>query len=95
MINVTILPIINTKSLTELDKLMNERLTMLSVDLRAYLTKMFAKEIEHNDLVIYMSYNAKYTVQWQIMNDVPKHIQAEVAKCCDNLGYFQRKQPEQ
>ncbi len=95
MIYVTVIPIINTpvKTLTPVDKLMNERLTGLTSDLQTYFTKVFEGEKVYEDLVIYTSYNAKYAVQWKIVSDVSIRIQAEVAKCCTNLGYLEWQEP--
>lgn len=96
MINVTILAMADPdlKILTSVDKLMNERLTGLSVDLQTYLTKIFAEDKAYEDLVIYISYNAKYAVQWKIVSDVSTYVQGEVARCCTNLGYIKWKEPE-
>ncbi len=93
MIDITVIPIIKApvKSLTPVDKLMNERLTGLTSDLQTYFMKVFEGEMVYEDLVIYTSYNAKYAVQWKIVSDVSTHIQAEVAKCCTNLGYLEWK----
>lgn len=97
MINVTILAMVDQqpKIMTSVDKLMNERLTGLATDLQAYLTKVFLAEKSYEDLVVYISYNTKYSVQWKIVSDVSTHIQAEVAKCCTNLGYLEWKDTEQ
>lgn len=92
MINVTVLAMIHSPiiPLITVDKLMSERLIRMAADLQAYLHKTFTNE-KYEDVVIYMSYTTKYAVQWKIVNDVPRQIQAEVAKCCNNLGYFQWK----
>ncbi|QIL41196.1 hypothetical protein G7074_19150 [Pedobacter sp. HDW13] len=93
MIDVTVLPITYSTDeiLTSIDKLMNERLDGLASDLQHNLGKVFAREREYDDLVIYLSYNSKYTVLWEIVNDVPAYVQGEVAKYCGDLGYLQSK----
>ena len=96
MIDVTVLPLISspTKNPSPVEKLMNERLVGLASDLRVYLGKVFSGERTYEDVVVYLSYNAKYGVQWKIVNDVSIRIFAEVSKCCTNLGYLQWKDPE-
>ncbi|WP_052017012.1 hypothetical protein [Arcticibacter svalbardensis] len=95
MINVTVRPIIDPKlmPLKYADKLMNEKLIGLAVGLQSYLHKTFTNE-KYDDVVIYLSYNTKRVVQWKVVNDVPKQIHVEVAKCCGRLGYVQWKELE-
>ncbi|MBT2560096.1 hypothetical protein J7E50_02525 [Pedobacter sp. ISL-68] len=90
MIDITVLAVFDTslKTPDAVDRLMNNRLTALASDLQTYLYKIFAGERGVEDLVIYLGYNNKYAVQWKIVSDVSSHIGAEVAKCCNNLGYL-------
>ncbi|RZJ91941.1 MAG: hypothetical protein EOO20_03545 [Chryseobacterium sp.] len=96
MIEVTVLAMIGPKhsALTPVEQLMNERLLGLVSDLQGYLNKVFAGERTYEELVIYMGYNAKYGVQWKIVNDVSVRVSAEVSKCCTNLGYLEWREPE-
>jgi len=90
MITVTVVPIIEAdpRPAPPLSKLMNERLIGIASALQASLTKALSENKNHDDLVIYISYNSKYAVRWKIVNDVPVKIESEVARQCANLGYI-------
>lgn len=91
---VTVLPIIETetKPVAPLAKVMNERLTRLATELQdQHLKDLIAQEPMFGDLVIYISYNTKYSIRWKIVNDVDEHITRMVAEQCDKLGYIRWK----
>ena len=72
-----------------LAKVMKERLNRLAFELQdVQLKSLMAVEPLTEDLVIYISYNPKYTVRWRIVNDVPQTIEKEVADRCATLGYI-------
>ena len=72
-----------------LAKVMKERLIRLAADLQeTQLKSLIAAEPLNDDLVIYLSYNPKFTVRWRIVNDVPAVIEKEVAERCAALGYI-------
>lgn len=72
-----------------LAKVMKERLIRLAADLQeTQLKSLIAAEPLNDDVVIYLSYNPKFTVRWRIVNDVPAHIEKEVAERCATLGYI-------
>lgn len=74
---------------TPLAKVMKERLNKLAFELQeVQLKSLMAVEPLTDDLVIYISYNPKYTVRWRIVNDVPASIEKEVAERCAALGYI-------
>jgi len=90
MIDVTVLAMTERepKPGTPLLRLMNERLTGFARDLQVYLQKEFKADKQPGDLVIYLSYNSKYTVRWKIVSDVPEYIQEKTSRICGNLGYI-------
>lgn len=72
-----------------LAKVMKERLNRLALELQeVQLKHLVTIEPLTDDIVIYISYNPKYTVRWRIVNDVPKKIEKEVADRCAALGYI-------
>ncbi len=74
---------------TPLAKVMRERLNRLALELQeVQLKSLMAIEPLTEDLVIYISYNPKYTVRWRIVNDVSASIEKEVADRCASLGYI-------
>ena len=74
---------------TPLAKVMKERLNKLAFELQeVQLKSLMAVEPLTDDVVIYISYNPKYTVRWRIVNDVPAAIEKEVAERCAALGYI-------
>lgn len=74
---------------TPLAKVMKERLNRLALELQeVQLKSLMAIEPLTEDLVIYISYNPKYTVRWRIVNDVSALIEKEVADRCAALGYI-------
>ena len=90
MIDVTVLAMIERESKPgiPLVRLMNERLVGLARDLQTYLLKEFKSDKQREDLIIYLSYNSKYTVRWKIVNDVPEDVQEKANRICGNLGYI-------
>jgi len=90
MITVTVVPIMETdpRPAPPLSKLMNERLTGMASSLQTSLSKALNENKGYDDLVVYISYNSKYTVRWKIVNDVSLDIESEVAKQCAKLGYI-------
>jgi hypothetical protein len=72
-----------------LAKVMKERLIRLATELQDVHLKSLANiEPLTEDVVVYISYNPKFTVRWRIVNDVPVVIENEVANHCANLGYI-------
>jgi hypothetical protein len=91
---VTVLPIFETdfRPDASLGKIMNERLRVAAADLQdIHLQHLSAIGERKDDLVVYMSYNPKYTIRWRVVNDVPEEIENFVAQICGNLGYIQWK----
>lgn len=72
-----------------LAKVMKERLVRLAAELQdVHLKGLASVEPLTDDLVVYISYNPKFTVRWRIVNDVPPLVEKEVADHCANLGYI-------
>lgn len=90
MITVTVLAILEPLTIPAppLSKVMNERLQRLAKELEVLLANRLREEQDCEDLVIYISYNSKYTVRWKIVNDVPERVEAEAARQCADLGYI-------
>ena len=87
---VTVLAIFDEFNLnTPLAKVMKERLNRLAFELQeVQLKSLMATEPLTEDVVIYLSYNPKYTVRWRIVNDVSAIVEKEVADRCASLGYI-------
>jgi hypothetical protein len=91
---VTVVPIIepDLKPPVPLAKVMNERLIRFAQELQdTHLKDMEQVEPQFDDLVIYISYNSKYSVRWRIVNDVSKEVESLVAEKCAHLGYIKWK----
>lgn len=74
---------------TPLAKVMKDRLKRLALELQEIqLKSLMAIEPSTEDVVIYISYNPKYTIRWRIVNDVSPAIEKEVADRCAALGYI-------
>lgn len=72
-----------------LAKVMKERLIRLAAELQdVHLKSLTTMEPLTEDVVVYISYNPKFTVRWRIVNDVPSVIEKEVANYCAALGYI-------
>jgi len=72
-----------------LAKVMKERLIRLASELQdVHLKNLTTVEPLTEDVVIYISYNPKFTVRWRIVNDVSAFVEKEVADQCANLGYI-------
>ncbi|KQC00590.1 hypothetical protein [Pedobacter sp. Hv1] len=72
-----------------LAKVMKERLIRLAAELQdVHLKSLTTIEPLTEDVVVYISYNPKFTVRWRIVNDVPLAIEKEVAEHCATLGYI-------
>lgn len=92
---VTVLPIIETeiKPAAPLAKVMNERLKRLAAELQGlHLKDLTSEEPMFEDVVIYISYNSKYSIRWKIVNDVPGKVTSLVSEQCDKLGYIKWKE---
>ena len=88
---VTVLPIIepHASPAPPLTRVMDERLIRLAKELEEnHLRDLAAIEPLFEDVVIYISYNTKYTVRWKIVNDVPQAVEQIVAEACAQLGYI-------
>lgn len=92
---VTVLPIIepDAKPAVPLAKVMNERLKRLAAELESlHLKDLKSVEPMFEDVVIYISYNSKYSIRWKIVNDVPENVTSMVTEQCDKLGYIKWKE---
>ena len=91
---VTVLPIYETDFQPEasLAKVMNERLRNLAEELQNEHLKALSMAGERSDdVVVYLSYNPKYTIRWRIVNDVPTQVEEYVAAKCAKLGFIKWK----
>lgn len=91
---VTVLPIIepHTNPAQPLVKVMNERLQRLAKELQEiHLKELNNFEPLFEDVVIYMSYNSKYSLRWKIVNDVSAEVESIVSEQCGKLGYIKWK----
>jgi hypothetical protein len=91
---VTVVPIFEPelKSGAPLAKVMQERLNRIAKELQdVHLRHMETVEPIFEDLVIYVSYNSKYSVRWRIVNDVSATAEALTAEVCAKLGYIKWK----
>ena len=91
---VTVVPILepDVKPAAPLAKVMNERLVRLAAELQdVHLKDLTGEEPMFDDVVIYVSYNSKYSIRWKIVNDVPENIATMVGTACDKLGYIKWK----
>jgi hypothetical protein len=76
-----------------LAKVMNERLKRLAAELESiHLKDLKSVEPMFEDVVIYMSYNSKYSIRWKIVNDVSENVSLLVTEQCDKLGYIKWKE---
>lgn len=72
-----------------LAKVLKERLMRLATELQdIQLKPLLAMPPMDDDVVIYLSYNLKYSIRWRIANDVPSFVEKEVAQVCANLNYI-------
>ena len=72
-----------------LAKVLKDRLVRLATELQNVGLKSLAlMPPMDGDVVVYLSYNLKYSVRWRIANDVPNYIEKEVAKVCATNGYI-------
>jgi len=72
-----------------LAKVLKERLIRLASELQDVDLKAIAAMPPMDaDVVVYLSYNLKYTVRWRIANDVPDYVEKEVAHICALKGYI-------
>jgi len=88
---VTVVPIIepHASPAPPLTRVMDERLIRLAKDLQeTHLRDLESLEPLFEDVVIYVSYNSKYTVRWKIVNDVPTAVERVVSEACAQLGYI-------
>lgn len=88
---VTVVPIFDfeIQPSQPLKKVMTVRLKRLAEELQAiHLKDLEFVEPFLADVVIYLSYNPKYTIRWRIVNDVPKEIEITVADICARLNYI-------
>lgn len=93
---VTVLPIFETDFIPQkqLAKVMNERLQRLAQELeKQHLKPLYGRGFSSDDLIVYISYTAKYKVRFRVVNDVPSDIEFFVNELCRRLGYLQWKSP--
>jgi hypothetical protein len=71
-----------------LAKVLKERLIRLANELQEIHLKPLAQMPPmDDDVIVYLSYNLKYSVRWRIANDVPDFVEKEVAQVCALQGY--------
>lgn len=88
---VTVVPIFDFELQPEqpLKKVMSTRLIRLAEELQTiHLKDLEFVEPFLSDVVIYLSYNPKYTIRWRIANDVSKEVELAVADICARLNYI-------
>ncbi len=88
---ITVVPIFDfeVQPAQPLKKVMTARLKRLAEELQAvHLKELEFVEPLLADVVVYLSYNPKYTIRWRIANDVPKEIESMVAEVCARLNYI-------
>lgn len=91
---VTVLPIFETDFVPQknLAKIMNERLQRTATELeQVHLKALRGRGFSSDDLIIYLSYNAKYKIRFRVVNDVPSDIEFFVTELCARLGFIQWK----
>ncbi|MFC4210881.1 hypothetical protein ACFOWA_06800 [Pedobacter lithocola] len=91
---VTVLAITETDFVPDvsLARIMNERLKQAAAELQdIHLEPMLSVGQRKDDLVVYISYNPKYTIRFRVVNDVPQDVENFVANVCGNLGYLKWK----
>jgi len=72
-----------------LAKVLKERLIRLAAELQEiHLKPLMVMPPMDDDVVIYLSYNLKYSIRWRIANDVPSFVEKEVAQVCGALNYI-------
>ncbi|WP_129714915.1 hypothetical protein [Pedobacter sp. SYP-B3415] len=88
---VTVLPIFDTDFRPDagLAKIMNERLRQAANALQDnHLKELVYQGQPDDDVVVYLSYNSKFSIRWRVVNDVPEEVEAFVAEVCGGLGYI-------
>ncbi|RNL52163.1 hypothetical protein [Pedobacter jejuensis] len=91
---VTVLAITETDFVPDvsLARIMNERLKRAAAEMQdIHLEPMLSVGQRKDDLVVYISYNPKYTIRFRVVNDVPQDVENFVATVCGNLGYIKWK----
>jgi len=91
---VTVLAILETdfRPDASLGKMMNARLKKAAADLQnVHLSDLNSIGQRTDDVVVYISYNPKYTIRWRVVNDVPAEVENIVEDVCGKLGYIKWK----
>ncbi len=91
---VTVVPVFDsvTDRARPLWKVMEARLKKLAIELAdVHLKKLKPEEPFLEDVVIYLSYNSKFSIRWKVVNDVPPFILQEVERVCRQQGYLEWK----
>lgn len=91
---VTVLAIFETdfRQDLSLSKIMNERLKAAAEELQnVQLKDLETVGQRSDDLVVYISYNPKYSIRYRVVNDVPEETESFVKHVCSKLGYIQWK----
>ena len=87
---VVVIAIIETEFSREpaLAKIMNNRLVRAAKELQElHLINLQGKRSTTHCITIHLSYNQKYKIRYQIINDVPAEIEFLAAERCSRLGY--------
>lgn len=88
---VTVVPIFDFENqpAIPLKKMMMGRLQRFSEELQTiHLKDLEFVEPFIADVVIYLSYNSKFTIRWSVVNDVPKEVEKIIAGVCEKLNYI-------
>ncbi|WP_443938631.1 hypothetical protein [Pedobacter sp. MW01-1-1] len=88
---VTVLAILETDFRPDpsLSKLMNNRLQQAAEELQNDKLKALNEVGKRDDdVVVYISFNPKYSIRWRIVNDVAKETEEFVSEVCANMGYI-------
>jgi len=91
---VVVIAIIETEFSQEpaLAKIMNNRLVRAAKELQdLHLINLQGKRSIAHCITIQLSYNQKYKIRYQIMNDIPAEIEFLAAERCGRLGYIRSR----
>ncbi|WP_316825564.1 hypothetical protein [Pedobacter miscanthi] len=88
---VTVIAILETafKQDAALARIMNNRLQRAAQELQdLHLVSFSERRSTAHYLTIHLSYNQKYKIRYQIINEVPADVEYLVAERCSRLGYI-------
>ncbi len=77
-----------------LAKVLKDRLIKLANELQnVHLRSLSQMPPMDDDVIVYLSYNLKFSIRWRIANDVPDFVEKEVSQICALQGYNVWKTP--